>query len=273
MSSRALGAIRRIGGHPAILPFTARLLCARTVRESPVFLAREMLQRSGAYSYRLRDSGVQVTIRHQGIDAATLGEVFYHRYYEPPPDIAEAIGEPLQILDLGANIGLFGAFAAARWPQSRIVGYEPDPANSALHERTIEANGLGYRWRLERAAAGRTDGQVRFAAGLDVASHVLEREAPEDQATIVVAQRDAMQQIADADILKLDIEGGEWDILLDPRFAAGPPRAVVLEYHPLPSPGGDPRATVEKALEAAGLQTASIWHAADGHGMLWGWRR
>jgi FkbM family methyltransferase len=221
--------------------------------------------------YRLRVSGVTVAMRHTGVDAATLAEVFYHRYYEPPEQVSRMLGEPAQILDLGANIGMFGAFAAARWPHSQIVGYEPDPANAALHERTIVANGLGGRWRLARAAAGAKDAEVQFAAGLDVASHLVDDGAA-GAATITVAMHDVLAQMSAADLVKLDIEGGEWAILEDPRFGQAPPRALVLEYHPGQCPTEYPARAVEQALAAAGLRTAEIWRSADGHGMLWAWR-
>jgi hypothetical protein len=71
----------------------------------------------------------------------------------------------------------------------------------------------------------------------------------------------------------MDIEGGEWAILGDPRFAAGPPQVVVMEHHPEGSPGPDPRAAALEALARAGLTaTASIFLRADGYGMLWAWR-
>jgi hypothetical protein len=47
----------------------------------------------------------------------------------------------------------------------------------------------------------------------------------------------------------------------------------VLEYHPEGCPDADPRAAAEHAVKEAGLETKSIWHADDGYGMLWAWRR
>jgi hypothetical protein len=71
----------------------------------------------------------------------------------------------------------------------------------------------------------------------------------------------------------MDIEGGEWVILGDPRFAAAPPRVVVMEHHPQGAPGPDPRAAALEALARAGLSaTASVFSTADGYGMLWAWR-
>lgn len=254
------------------MPATARVICARLVRESPRFFAGELLRPSGMRTYHLQENGLRVAIRHRADDAATLAEVFYHRWYDPPADVARTIGEPRAVLDLGANIGMFGVLSIARWPGSKIVGYEPDTANAAVHERTIALNGLGHRWSFVAAAAGPRDDEVHFAGGLGASSHVIDARKDATPGGIVVAQRDVMGAIATADLVKIDIEGGEWQILGDPRFAADPPRALVMEYHPEGCPDSDPRAAAERALAAAGLRTALIWQNDDGVGMLWAWR-
>lgn len=253
-------------------PLAARLLCARLVRESPAFFVRELRHAQKLHVYHLRGSDMRVAIRHPG-DAATLAEVFYHRWYEPRGELARALDSTLRILDLGANIGLFGAFALTRWPQSRVFAYEPDPANVAVHRRTIEANELATRWTLEPAAAGVRDGEAVFAVGLNVDSHEVDpRTDGTPAATTTLPMRDVLAQMAAADLVKMDIEGGEWDILCDPRFANHPPPAIVLEYHPRHCPDADPRAALQRALEGAGLAVTSIWHSEDGHGMVWAWR-
>jgi FkbM family methyltransferase len=275
MREQTIALARWLGGRRMAMPLTARLLCAGTVRESVRFFARELTRPAGAHPYRLRANGLTVAVRHQGPDAATLAEVFYHRYYEPPPELAGELAAPARILDLGANIGLFGAFAAARWPRARIVAYEPDPANALLLERAIAANRLASRWRAHRAAVGASDREVRFAAGLNVDSHVLAAGPPQAHgapATIAARLHDVLDELADADLVKMDIEGGEWEILGDPRFAAHPPRCLVLEYHPRGCPSARPRDAVLGLLAEAGLRTHSIWDAPDGHGMLWAWR-
>ena len=267
-----IGPLRRLTGHRAVLPLTARVICARLVRESATFFARELVRPAGVHVYRLNANGLRVAIRHQGTDAATVAEVFHHRWYDPPPEVSQGIGDPGTILDLGANIGMFGAFAVARWPSSRIVAYEPDPANAAVHERTIAVNGLAQRWGLVLAAAGCREGEVRFAAGFGASSHVLAGPGDVAADAITVVVRDVLPAVSAADVVKMDIEGGEWEILYDPRFAANPPRVIVLEYHPLGCPGPDPRAAAQRALDAAGLRTAPIWHGTDGVGMVWAWR-
>ena len=255
------------------MPLTARVIVARLVRESGRFFFREVTRPAGMHTYRLRATGDRVVLRHTVQDGATMAEVFHRHDYEPPPEVAAALGEPRSILDLGANIGLFGIFAARRWPRSKIVAYEADPDNAVVHERAIAVNGLAERWSLVTAAArcqrarGRARGRSRDGLVRRAARH--RRSACQRSACRFVT---CSPRFRSADLVKIDIEGGEWEILHDPRFASEPPRALVLEYHPHLGPGGDPRQAVEQALREAGLRMADIWHRDDGYGMLWAWR-
>ncbi len=271
--SPVASAARRLGGLPLVMPLTTRALCAHIVRESATFFAREIVRPPGVHSYRLREGGLTVALRHRAQDSATLAEVFHRRDYDTSGEVAAAIGEPRSILDLGANIGLFGVLAAARWPNAEIVGYEADPDNVAVHEQTIAANGLGDRWRVVCAAAGAHEGEVELAAGRAMGSFVVQPGTDPGVPTINVPMRDVMAEVCGADLVKVDIEGGEWEIMLDPRFAENPPRVMVIEYHPHLCPDDDPRGAAERALAHANLTTAPIWHRADGYGMLWAWRR
>jgi FkbM family methyltransferase len=241
------------------------------VRPTIGFLARESLGRSGHFTYRLRRSDLAVVIRHGSGDVVTLGEIFHDHHYRPIHEVEQLLARVTRIIDLGANIGLFGAFAAARWPEAEILAYEPDPSNAAVHERTIAINDLQARWTLTRTAAGAHDGRATFAAGAVALSHLTNPgESVED--TLEVVLEDVVPKLADVDLLKMDIEGGEWAILEDQRFRAHPPRALVLEYHPRFCPDQNPRGRAEAALCAAGLNVRSIWHRDDGHGMLWAWQ-
>ncbi|MBA3508594.1 MAG: hypothetical protein H0T19_00705, partial [Thermoleophilaceae bacterium] len=87
---------------------TALLLRARTVTSSAAFVAREATGRGGTFAYRLRDAPhLSVLVRHGRGDAVTLGEVFHERDYEPPAELPAI--RPGRIVDLGANVGYFGA--------------------------------------------------------------------------------------------------------------------------------------------------------------------
>ncbi len=261
--------LRTLLAHPRVVPATALALRARTVRPSWRFAGRELTRRKGLNLYTARAGGLEVGVRHGTGDVVTLGEVFHERDYEPPAAVEALLGPAPRILDLGANVGMFGAWALGRWPGADVTAYEPDPANAAVHERVIAANGLAERWRVVRAAAGAEDGSVHFAAGGVALSHVVGEAT---HATIEVELRDVLPGLAAVDLLKLDVEGGEWPILQDPRFAAAPPRALAMEYHADGAPGPDPREEAVRLLAAAGLQVLDIRRHAHGDGMLWAWR-
>jgi FkbM family methyltransferase len=263
--------LRGLAGRPRLLPVTALLLRARTVKPAFAFVSRTVLRRGGTVVYRLRENGLQVAIRHRTGDVVTLGEVFHQHDYQPPREIEQSLTRVANIVDLGANIGLFGVFAATHWPEAEIVAFEPDPANANVHEQTIAINGLQERWRLVRAAAGACAGQARFIAG-DIALSRLANADDNEALSIEVSVEDVIPRMAQADLVKMDIEGGEWAILDDPRFHESPPRALVLEYHPQFCNERNPREAAESALIGAGLRVQSIWHRADGHGMLWAWQ-
>jgi FkbM family methyltransferase len=267
---------RALAAHPRIVPATALVLRARTVRRPWQFALRELARRPGLVLHRLRASEARVGVRHATGDVVTLGEVFHERDYEPPAPVAarlDAHAAP-RLVDLGANVGMFGVQALARWPAATCTAYEPDPANAAVHERVIAANGWGERWELRRAAAGARDDVAAFVAGEIALSRLAAvGGAGTAGAPIDVRVEDVLPVVAGADLVKMDIEGGEWAILGDPRFAAAPPRALAMEYHAEGAPaGGDPAGAATALLEAAGLRVVGTRRTEHGAGMLWAWR-
>jgi hypothetical protein len=93
---------------------------------------------------------------------------------------------------------------------------------------------------------------------------------------LVLPQEDVLPYVQEADFVKMDIEGGEWRILGDPRFGLGRTRSVALEYHPHMCPGPVPRDEAERLLRKAGFTVIDPGHSDEqfprGQGMLWGVR-
>ena len=256
----------------------ATLLLAARVRPSLAFARRQRRAEPGVSSYRLRAGGQTIFIRHDSDDPHVLAECFGRLAQYDPPAGPGALLErepPRVVVDLGANIGLFGLLAAQRWPGCEIVGFEPDPANADLAQRCIDANGLAAQWRLERAFAATKPGSVSFAAGRSSRSRAA---GAADAGTIEVESVDAFAELERADLIKIDIEGGEWPLLADPRLATLPARTIVLEYHGAGCPGPDPRTEAVAALQRAGYEVVTA-HERDpggdeheGQGMCWAWR-
>jgi len=219
-----------------------------------------------------------------------LEEVFRRREYEPPAELREKLESirPLRVADLGGHVGLFGLFVLGEFPDARVVSFEPDPANLISLRKCVEANELADRWEIVPFAAGTTDGNVNFISGYHL-SHVDTQPEAIDAATLTrifpfLAKSDLLRRgthpiqvrvvdcfpvIRGADLVKIDIEGGEWPLLDDPRLAEIEAEAVVLECHRASSPIADATGYARDRLEAAGYRLVDVHDASGEAAMIW----
>ncbi len=277
-----MSAVSRLGSIPLLRGLKRRPVVirafgiahrARMVDRPLRFALREWRRAPEPARYQPRGSAVDVFLRHGTSDLDILDEVFGRRLYRMPPAARAALaaaGRPPRVLDLGAHIGLFGAWILGALEPEEIVAVEADPANAALLRRTIAAATGPGGWTLLPVIAAAADAELPFVSGGFAESHV---PVGEDATRAPLREaRDVLPLMAAADLVKIDIEGGEWPLLTDPRFAALEVRALVIEYHPAGCPGPDPRAAVTGLLHAAGYRTQEIDDVPLGAGMLWAWR-
>lgn len=266
-----LETLRRLGHHQRVEPFVAHALRARAVRPSLPFFFGEARGRGGR-EYVVRANGARLFIEHGSTDAATLDQAFRQRVYEPSQAAAarlDALGHPPKVLDLGANVGMFTVWAASRWPGAKVLAAEPVPRNVDLLRRNLrlqENPGLDV---LE-AAVTTSDGTVRFGDGDFTNGRIVEGGSSD---ALEVQARDVFPLIEGVDLLKLDIEGGEWPILADPRFRTQTAPVVMLEHHPMGAPADvSPEDAARDALEAAGYVVERTVTEFPGAGIVWGVR-
>lgn len=278
---------------------------ALLVKERLRFAAHQ-LGRASAATYTLRDSGVRVVIRHEGVlaarrppsataDVAILNEIFGgtggQYAYEPPPALAGALDAhpPRKVMDLGGNIGLFGGYVLSRWPGASLQSFEPDPANLSVLNRVAAANAHDGRWIVTDAAVSNRPGQMTFIADLFAESHLATDAAENGHdpsgspamsdpsadghgREITVRTVDFFDQDHDVDLLKMDIEGGEWPILTDPRASTLQADVLVLEWHARGCPESDAHAAATRLVQTAGYRHIEDVEVATYNGVLWAWR-
>jgi FkbM family methyltransferase len=221
-------------------------LAAAQLRPRSAFLVGEL--RGGVRAYALAKGGVAV-IRHRSRDIDLVVEIFGpRRAYEPPESLVRRLAGPLKILDLGGNIGLFAGFALHRYDVREITSFEPDPENAAVLARAIELNGAGDRWHLRPVAVSNAAGPIRFVTGRLLES----RRADPGEHGVELPAVDLFDLDHDVELIKIDIEGGEWALLGDPRLPALGPGVIVLEWHARGSPDPDPHAAALGLLQRAG---------------------
>lgn len=259
----------------------ALLRTAHATERPGAFVAREIAARrpghgadpATARRYRLRHYGCEVGLRHGTLDVPLFFDIMVRRGYQLPTAVLEAErgATGVRVVDLGANIGLFAAFLSSVVPVSRLVAYEPDRASLGLLHENLAGCPRVREWRIVEACAGVADGEVSFLEGRFQESRVVpENGGPGSRRLPVV---DAFPDLLEADWVKIDIEGSEWDILADPRFPELSARVIVLEYHAWLCPGPDPRRMAIDALAGAGYRVWEKGEHLPGYGELWALRR
>jgi FkbM family methyltransferase len=177
------------------------------------------------------DGGLDVAYRLNRGDICTLREVWIDECYRPP------VAVPVRTLvDLGANIGLTSLWYATRLGAERLVCVEPSPQNARLARRNLAANGV--RAAVLEAAVGPLDGTARFAAATDanVGRLAADGEGAGVEVEVEVVSMDTVLEHlgggAQIDLLKLDIEGGEAELLKEGDLAwLDRVDAVIAEFH------------------------------------------
>jgi FkbM family methyltransferase len=232
------------------------------VAPAPRFIARQLAGGEGAYALRGRKT--RVTVRHRTRDIAILNEVFgARRVYEPPDRASIALTGPIRVLDLGGNIGLFGLYALQRWTVKSLRSFEPDPSNFALLEETARTFG---HWDVVPTAVSNEAGTLRFRTGLFSES----RAATDGEPATDVPVIDVFDS-GRCDLLKIDIEGGEWPILTDDRLA-GFARVIAVEWHTVKGRKLPADREARELLSEAGYPNQYEAPRAPGeNGVIWAW--
>jgi len=273
---------------PLLLRMT--VVSAATSVTAPLrFAGNELLGRQRLESYRLRRSGMRIHVRHPMSDAWVVHEVLNRGVYRPPAAVERLLRErdqPLRIVDLGAHVGSSTLLMLELFPQATITAFEPNPATATLLRRVVTDNDLAAQCEIHEAAAGVAPGTA-FMEGFSLLAH-LERDREEIEAVdqmpflrehqarrgqrVAVDIVDVLPHLQGADLVKMDIEGGEWPILQDPRFGSLGVGALVLEYHPQGAPQADTAAAIRGLLADAGFRVGEPFDQHDGVGLIWAWR-
>lgn len=262
-SARWPASLRRLQDGAKKLAWTA--IEARLVRTPVRYAFRELLRR-GIGDYSLRRGSGRFSVRHRSSDVDIFQKFYACGYYDWPAEVGAqlaGLARPVNVLDLGANIGLFEVHASDQVLIRQTVCFQPDPATADVLSRVRASNGA--RWEIVRACASNQPGQVMFRSGRHNFSRI------ETDGDFPVPAVDVFPYVAGADLVKMNIEGSEREILQDPRLAETAAVGIV-EYRRIRNPAGHITHSAQSLFERAGYQTrVAVSH--DDNGLLWAWKR
>jgi FkbM family methyltransferase len=186
--------------------------------------------------------------------------------FEYPPQLLQ-LNPGAVAFDLGANIGSFVLYLAAlnRGVAFRGVAFEPYAPNFAMLQRNLNANDIDTFTTVEAAVTG-SDGLVTLSEESEPDRvHVTEQGGGATVRSCRLSHYCADNGISSIDLLKLDVEGSEYDIIeSDYDFVKGAVDNVLIEYHELDGKIG---ATLVERLEAD--FTVTVVHERSRTGVIY----
>lgn len=129
--------------------------------------------------------------------------------YDLPPTI-ELIQPPRLVIDIGANVGAFTAWARAQWPECSVLAYEPLPANQVYFENN---HGQDRKVDLTHRAVMNKGCSVRLRSGLNNCGENSVYDIGEQSEDFVDVQAVSARWLPAGDFIKIDAEGAEVEIL------------------------------------------------------------
>lgn len=147
---------------------------------------------------------------------------------------------PEVIVDAGANIGLTTAFLATRFPKARIYSIEAEHSNFEM----LRENTRAYE-NVTPIYAALADSPGEVAILDDGSGHwafrIQKNAAPTQRKVRAITMDGFMEEykISHVDVLKVDIEGAEYDVFRASKSWLGRMRSMVVETHEHFVPGGE----------------------------------
>lgn len=174
--------------------------------------------------------GYRMHVRTNTKDLALAISSFHEKEYENI-----RISDPRVIVDAGANIGTSSIYFATRFPESRIYAIEPEAGNFELLQRNVKdfPNVIPIQAAIWGEDCTRTI-QNRFTGnwGFTVSETNNKIESTGQEVDcITISTLMKKYELASIDLLKMDIEGGEKDVLEHAQNWIDSVNTITIELH------------------------------------------
>jgi FkbM family methyltransferase len=167
-------------------------------------------------------NGVRLYLRDdRSSDFTVLREVAIDDVYR-----LHTYANPEVIVDVGANIGAFSILAAHYYPHAKIYAFEPEPANFEILKKNIALNKLTNIVPICKAVSSKEGKATFYLSG--TANHGMHSlQDFQSKGQKIEVETTTLNSLGHIDILKLDCEGGEYEILENGVNA----RRILMELH------------------------------------------
>jgi|AntRauTorckE6833_2_1112554.scaffolds.fasta_scaffold15632_2 FkbM family methyltransferase len=134
------------------------------------------------------------------------------------------------IIDCGANIGLLIPYVLKQYPQAEIIAFEPDPVIFEVLKKNVAGAGGQTNTTCLQACLAKETGEVTFYPdGAD--GGTMSYSDSETTSITVPAVRLDEYITKKVDLLKIDIEGAEYEVLESIASKLHFVERIFVEYH------------------------------------------
>ncbi|MFQ3575521.1 MAG: FkbM family methyltransferase [Cytophagales bacterium] len=179
--------------------------------------------------YRINFKGLKIKLRPKTTDFNLINQIYFDKQYDTKDLISK---EPNLIIDLGANIGITSIYFSQKHPLSRIISLEPDSDNFELLEYNCKT--LKNVTPLQRAIWNKNIDLVLNKDITPVGSFVNESKKGIEQSIVKGITMESLIKEFDIefiDILKIDIEGAEYQLFLENTDWLKKVGCIMIETH------------------------------------------
>lgn len=169
--------------------------------------------------------GVNIEITNFFWYLHSLNELFLDKTYAFNSDKKDPI-----ILDCGANIGLSAIFFKRNYPEAKITAFEADPMIAKVLNNNLHA--FGYDdVQIVPKAIWIDNTTLNFESDGSLGGHIVETNEENSTQNQIQAVRLKDYLKGEIDFLKVDIEGVEYEVLMDCKEKLKNVKNLFIEYH------------------------------------------
>lgn len=213
-------------------------------------------------------NGYSLAIRWGTTDKWTIHETNLRDDYK-----AKKIAQQSKIvIDLGANIGVFSILVAKVNGKVKVYAFEPDPNNFYQLVENVQRNNLSSQIRCFQTACAKETGFKKLYLSQGHGGHTfINMKQKEYIKVFTQSLRDIFNKnkIETCDLLKLDIEGAEYEVLYSLDISTlHKIRNISMEYHNLSKKGRKNGSKLKKYLKKHGFNVKQSESPQKGVGSL-----